>query len=238
MKKSLLTIAIMLLTVAAQAQIKVHDDGQISLASLTKNYGLQVCQNGYTYLRTQYNTDYSWANMTMGNAAHQMHWIVQNKYSTEEDCRDLFMFFVRSNGHVYSTGSYALNRPSDCINGSNSKRSVGSEEALSVILGITADYYDEDDTTTPEEIENNEYINAEAVEGMINDLGKHTVGLSAENLQEVFPDAVRTDPQARLFINYNAVVAMLTQAVKEQQTQIELLRKTLEDNGLLEPEKP
>lgn len=73
---------------------------------------------------------------------------------------------------------------------------------------------------------------------MINDLGKRTVGLSAENLEEVFPDAVRTDPQARLFINYNAVVAMLTQAVKEQQAQIELLRKTLEENGLMEPDKP
>ena len=94
----------------------------------------------------------------MGNAVHQMHWIVQNQYSTNEDCKDLFMFYVRSNGHVYYTDSYTLNRPSNCITGSNSKRSIGSEEALSIILGITADYYNEDETTTPEEIENNEYI--------------------------------------------------------------------------------
>ncbi len=30
---------------------------------------------------------------------------------------------------------------------------------------------------------------------------------------------------------------MLVEAVKQQQAEIELLRKTLEENGLLEPEK-
>jgi len=63
------------------------------------------------------------------------------------------------------------------------------------------------------------------------------VGLSGENLAGVFPDAVRTDPEARLCIDYNAVVTMLVEAVKQQQAEIELLRKTLEENGLLEPEK-
>ena len=92
-------------------------------------------------------------------------------------------------------------------------------------------------TVTLEEIENNEYVDISAVEGMIGDLEKHKVSLSAENLAEVFPDAVRTDPQARLCIDYNAVVTLLTQAVKKQQAEIELLRKVLEENGLMEPEK-
>ena len=73
---------------------------------------------------------------------------------------------------------------------------------------------------------------------IVNDLEKKTVALSAENLAEVFPDAVRTDPDNRLGINYNAIITMLTEAVKQQQTEIQLLRKTLEENGLLEPEKP
>lgn len=42
MKKSLLTLAIVLLAVAAQAQIKVHSNGQVSLGTLTTNYGVQI----------------------------------------------------------------------------------------------------------------------------------------------------------------------------------------------------
>ena len=66
---------------------------------------------------------------------------------------------------------------------------------------------------------------------------KRTVGFMAQNVEDAIPDAVRTDPEARLCISYQSIVAMLTEAVKQQQQEIQLLRKTLEDNGLLEPEK-
>ena len=82
-----------------------------------------------------------------------------------------------------------------------------------------------------------EHIDENAVLGMIDDLEKSNVRLKAETLVEVFPDAVRTDPEARLCVDYNAVVTMLVEAVKQQQSEIDLLRKTLEENGLLEPEK-
>ena len=53
MKRSFFTLAIVLLAVAAQAQIKVHDDGHVSIGSLTHSYGVQVHPNGYTSFRTQ-----------------------------------------------------------------------------------------------------------------------------------------------------------------------------------------
>ena len=99
-------------------------------------------------------------------------------------------------------------------------------------------YYDENTMLTEEEILGNEYVKEEAKAEIVKDLEKKTVALSAENLAEVFPDAVRTDPDNRLGINYNAVITILTEAVKQQQSEIELLRNTLEDNGLLEPEEP
>ena len=79
----------------------------------------------------------------------------------------------------------------------------------------------------------NEYINEEAVEGMMLDLGKKGIGLSGDNLAEVLPEAVRTDPEARLCINYQAIVTMLIEAVKEQQNEIERLQQILEENGLM-----
>ena len=67
---------------------------------------------------------------------------------------------------------------------------------------------------------------------MIRDLGKRNIGLDVSLLGEVVPDAVRTDTEARLCINYNAVITLLVEAVKQQQEEIKLLQKTLEENGL------
>ena len=49
MKKTLFTLAIVLLAVAAQAQIKVHDNGHVSLGCLTHAFGVQV-QPKWLYL--------------------------------------------------------------------------------------------------------------------------------------------------------------------------------------------
>lgn len=237
MKKTLFTLAIVLLALAAQAQIKVHDDNWVSIGCLNGDFGLQVTPTNYLYLRTQDSTDYSRANLSMGNAVHQEHWIVQNKYHTDCDCNGKFMFYVYGNGTTFSTRYYTISCSDSCCYASHNVEPVGGDNALSTILGLTANYYEEEPSITPDEIESNENIDREAVAGMIEDLEKRTVGLSVESLVESFPDAIRTDSQARFCIDYNAVVAMLTQAVKQQQEEIELLRKTLEENGLLEPNK-
>lgn len=73
MKKTLLTFAIVLITLATQAQIKVLDNGHVSLGSLTNNYGVQVGPNGYTFFRTQNNMPYGWGNLSIANNFHQKH---------------------------------------------------------------------------------------------------------------------------------------------------------------------
>ncbi len=230
MKKSLLTLAIVLLAVAAQAQIKVHDDGHVSIGSLTLNYGIQVQPNGYTCFRTQNNANYGWATLSFANAYAQKHWIVQNCYNDSTHCWNKHMFYVYGNGSVYYTNQYSLGN--SCLYNHDSRSQVGGEEALNAILNINGYYYEEDQMTSPEEIENSEYIDEEAVEGMIGDLDKRKVALSAQNLAEAFPDAVRTDPQARLCIDYNAVITLLVEAVKQQQEEIVLLQNVLEEHGL------
>lgn len=226
MKKALFTIAIIMVAMAAQAQIKVHDNNWVSIGCLNHQFGIQVTPTGYTYFRTQDSTNYSWATLSMANSFHQKHWIVENHY----DIIGQHMFYVLGNGHVYSTGYYNI---------SNNKAQrydaepIDSRMALATVLGIKGYYYEEDPHITLEDIENNEYINEEAVEGMMLDLGKKGIGLSGDNLAEVLPEAVRTDPEARLCINYQAVVTMLIEAVKEQQNEIERLQQILEENGLM-----
>lgn len=240
MKKSLFTMAIVLMAIAAQAQFKVHSNNMVSIGGNNGDYGLQVTPNGYSYFRTQNFLDYSYATLSMANINHQKHWIVLNMYHTAPACYQKSMFYVLGNGCTFSKHYYTITSSElsdDCLYAQSSK-SVDGEDALSTILNLNAHYYEEEQSITAEEIENNENIDREAVEGMIGDLEKRIVALSAKNLSEVFPDAVRTDSEARLCIDYNAIVAMLVEAVKQQQTEINRLRETLEENGLLEPEKP
>lgn len=78
MKKSLLTLAIVLLAVAAQAQIKVHSNGQVSLGTLTTNYGVQIHPLDYTSFRTQNSDNWSWVELSSSEVPKQKHWIVND----------------------------------------------------------------------------------------------------------------------------------------------------------------
>jgi hypothetical protein len=51
------------------------------------------------------------------------------------------------------------------------------------------------------------------------------IGLLAQDLQKVYPELVIADKKGTLGINYTGLVAVLVAAVKEQQIQIEELKK-------------
>ena len=53
------------------------------------------------------------------------------------------------------------------------------------------------------------------------------IGLLAQDLQEVYPDLVIADKEGILGINYTGLVAVLVAAVKEQQAEIEELKKLI-----------
>ena len=113
---------------------------------------------------------------------------------------------------------------------------INSEEALATVLQMKGFLYEENNMLTEEEIQENEYVREEAKEEMIKDLRKKTAALSAENLASVFPDADRTNPDNHTCIDYQAVITMLDEAVKQQQEEIEFLRMALEENGLTIPQ--
>lgn len=236
MRKALFTFAIVLLAVAAQAQIKVHDNGHVSLGCLTQNFGVQVQPNGYTYFRTQSASSGGWVTLAIAGHSYQKHWIVEKQYTGGTYPLGSHMFYVNGNGSLYSVSRYSIS-PSNENNEKEGLKPIDGEAALAAVLGMEGYYYEDIQAVTPEEITNSEYIDENAMEGMIGDLEKSNVRLSTESLAEVLPDAVRTDPEARLCVDYDAIVTMLTQAVKQQQEEINLLRKTLEENGLLEPGK-
>jgi len=54
-----------------------------------------------------------------------------------------------------------------------------------------------------------------------------TFGLIAQELKEVIPEAVKEDSNGYFAVNYNAIIPVLVEAIKEQQKQIEQLKTDL-----------
>lgn len=243
MKRTLLTLTIMLLAVAAQAQIKLHSNGRLTFQTVanTTTQGVSIGPapdwsvdfNGPTYFHKTgmfvKNADnYEWLNVTLAPRPHSIAWAVTNP------SWDTTKFYVYGKGHAYARSFITISQDS---NNGKGLEAINGEEALSIISSINGYYFPPEDLEIPD-LENNEFVHPEAVEAMYADFTKRTAELSASELSNVFPDAVRTDYQNRLCIDYQSVVTMLVEAVQEQQRVIEAMRQVLEANGLMEPEKP
>lgn len=59
------------------------------------------------------------------------------------------------------------------------------------------------------------------------------IGVQAQDVESVLPVAVTADENGILYVDYDALTIILIETVKEQRREIEVLRKVLEDNGLL-----
>jgi len=125
-------------------------------------------------------------------------------------------------GVACATNHYTITTNS---NHSKDSEAINGEQALSIISGLNGYYFKPEEQEIPD-LENNEFVVPEAVEAMYADFEKRTAGLSGK-----FPEAVRTDPKNRFCIDYQSVVTMLVEAVKEQQREIEELRSSLEEFG-------
>ena len=59
------------------------------------------------------------------------------------------------------------------------------------------------------------------------DLGWHEIGLVAQEVEEVIPDLVRENSEGTKVLEYTHLTAVLVEAIKEQQKQIETLKETV-----------
>lgn len=237
MKKVLLTLAIVLLAMAAQAQntsFKVHSDGQISLQSATTSYGIQILSSGVASFEPNILLAYGQTSVTKARTLLAKAWDVKLVNIAIPSSSS---FYVLGNGNVFAYGSYLTYSPP----ANNDAKGFDSIEGASDIVSRMKGYYQDNheyDGITPEDFENNENILPEALDGLLKDLDKEKViGMNAEELEEVLPEAVRHDPEGRMAINYNAVVTVLVEAVKEQQARIDQLESILRENGLLNGKK-
>lgn len=203
--KHFLTIILVFTTFLASAQIKVHNDNHISIGSLGKNYGLQVHPNGYTYFANPNSGNTVFTTMSNVSNSVTRSWLV---HRVDDSMPDI-VFYVTGQGDVYRHASYTISN--DPIMMHIVGPIVNPTNALGQINGFYYTLVDRGDA-------GDEGVN---------------VGLSAEEIEKVIPEAVVTTEEGEMCINYEVLTVFLVEAVKEQQQEIQALRKILEENGLL-----
>ncbi len=191
----------------AKAQIKLHEDGHVSLGSLTKDYGIQIQPDGYSCFHTRYNNEWSWATLSYANDSLQKHWIVAN---IDDPNPGRHTFFVTGHGYVYKNGTLQM---SDARFQHEEQQIEGARNVLDQITGIW-------------------YIPQES--GETKSRSVRRAGVSAQEVEKAFPEAVAADEDGVLYVDYEALTVFLIEAVKEQHKEIEALRQILQSHGLLE----
>lgn len=233
MKKALFTFAIVLLSVAAQAQtvpFKIHSSGQLSLQGNGMQYGIQIPSSGVASFEPSVTTNYGRTAQTKVWNRLVKSWIVKSDFASLPNGD---VFYVLGNGNVYSYGQYILPSHEE----SGSKNDYPIENATMLLSSMKGYYFDSDEFEgiDPEGFYDNENVSPEAIDGLLKDLEKDkSIGMKADELEEVLPEAVRHTCDGKLGINYDALVPVLIEAFKEQQARIDELEGILRNSGLLD----
>jgi hypothetical protein len=223
MRTKIITIAAIILCIftinnKSQAQIKVHQNGQISLQTQTDNwnFGTHIYPNGFVVFNSEREDAWHWVTMASPKHINGKCWIVScpNGQDHASSQKDDHRFFVTGQGYIYKRGSWRM---------ADTRLQDGREEITNsgaILDNITGVYY-----IPVDESESNERK------------GNRRVGVFAEEIEKVLPEAVSRDDRDLMYVDYEALTVVLIEAYKEQKAEIELLRKTLEEHGLLKPEE-
>ena len=77
---------------------------------------------------------------------------------------------------------------------------------------------------SPPFLPNNIILNIDGKTYTIKKYGAQKIGVLAQDIQEVFPELVSEDKEGMLSVNYQGLIPVLINALKEQQKEIEYLR--------------
>jgi len=204
------------------AQIKIHSDNHISLMSLTKSGGIQIQPSGYTYFTAELYNDWAWMNLTYAKQNKSKCWIVRNHTLSD-------VFCVTGEGTIYYKTLLALKPQTQ-----TSRDKI--ENASEIISRLNGHFFNTNNGSLNydslyNELLENEYIAKDAILSLIADYYKKEIGLMASDVEVVLPDAIRTYSDGRKAIDYNAILVVLIEAVKEQREEIHYLRKTIEQTN-------
>lgn len=204
-----------------KAQIKVHDDNHISIGSLTKGGGIQLAPDGQFYFQPPSQLPYSWLMVTYSLHEFSKNYIV--------DYNGSHRFFVYGNGNVYANGVWYASDSTfkkDIIKMDNALLKLKRLEGVSYQLreekkGITKENYNQD----------NKFVSSKVEEQLKLEESRRHLGLIAQEVEQVFPEAVRTMPDGTKAVAYTQLIAVCIEAIKELNLKVEELEAVINSNG-------
>jgi len=224
MKKTIITIVLLFVFMLSYGQIKMHPSGQVSIQATNTTDGVQIVPSGKTIFKPDLTASYEILNQTVAQTQLVKVWDVKfvgNPMTFPDD-----HFYVTGYGNAYASAYYTISYSGG---GGETKGISPIENASKLLSNMNCFYYDNDEFKgfTPDFIDNPN-IQPEAIEGLMKDLEiNKALGLSSDDLEAVLPEAVRHDPDGRVYINYSAIVPVLVEAFKEQQQTIEALQQEI-----------
>lgn len=203
-------VSLLVITLNANAQIKVHPDSHVSICTLSDSWdvGVQIYPSGWAVFNTQSTSPWHIVTMATPGSLKGKCWIV-----TPPNNKDTHNFYVTGDGYVYKCGTYTV---------SDRNQQSGSEQienAGTTIDNITGIWY------TPTALENDKNTNDNPI---------RCAGVCAQEVEKVLPEAVTADENGMLLVNYETLTVFLIEAVKEQRKEIQKMQQILDKHGLNE----
>ncbi len=233
----LMTLFIIGLIHNVNGQIKVHSDNWISIGDIDKAYGIQVEPSGYTYFSPSIFTTHAWMNKTYCKNTDQGCWIVQLDTS--------HTFYVQSQGDAWGRN---FNRLSDSTIKTDIKDIPTPLKKVLKLHGVSFKYKERKNDTlqytdvngtehfvnklSDEDEYNPKYVNPKAVDSLKSEKKRKYYGVISQEVERVVPEVVRTRDDGLKVVNYDGIIGLLIEAIKEQQREIEELKETI--NGQYE----
>lgn len=140
---------------------------------------------------------------------------------------NLFGFGVDVGGHVDAQPAFASAAPSEDFSAANGNL-WGSWKLNNVPVETTSDIKLKINITP---IENclDKVLQLQGVEYDRIDYKKHEIGMIAQEVEKVLPDLVEENSEGIKILHYKNLTAVLVEAIKEQQEQINSLKETVQE---------
>ncbi|MFT7591815.1 MAG: hypothetical protein ACI9UJ_001744 [bacterium] len=194
------------ISIQSFSQLAVVNNGRVGIGVNTVPNTYKMFVDGESHAAAGFSithtSPWGWAELSLVNTADVKSWIV--------DYNGSHKFFVKSNGQMYSNGSYLT---SDIKLKTDIKPMTTGIQKIQMLKPVSF------------------HLKSDSAEG--NGKPKTNFGFIAQDVRKYFPyltkyayhDASMTD--STLYVNYDMIIPVLVSAVKEQQQMIDSLKNTL-----------
>jgi len=217
---------------------RMNADGTLSVGILNDghvNYGASITANSSTNSNftsvTKFPFNYGAAIAARVNNPLSLGfsvWLVENGVYNRR-------FYVTGNGDIYVNEQYV-------ISDASVKKNIKTlDNALAKIMKLRGVEFDSNrdeqmkkqlskpavqpNQALSENDENNPGVSLEIQKQIASESNRKRIGVLAQEVEAVIPEAVRTTPDGIKAVSYTELIGVLIEAVKEQQLQIEELKK-------------